>query len=73
MEEGVEEHGDAVGGEGADDLFEVVDGDLVGIAIGEFGERGKDPRLELHHGQMRRKRRRGGLGSGGLGGGFGKL
>lgn len=34
VDEGVEEHGDALGGEGADDLLEVVDGDLVGVAIG---------------------------------------
>lgn len=57
VEEGVEEHGDAVTGEGSDDLLEVIDGDLVGVAVGELGEGGEDPGLELHHGQMRRKGR----------------
>lgn len=55
MSEGVEKHGEAVGGEGLDDLLEVVDGDLVGVAVGELGEGGEDAGLELHHGEMGRE------------------
>lgn len=34
--EAVEEHGDAVGGEGLDDLVEVFHGDLMGVPVGEL-------------------------------------
>ena len=36
--EAVEEHGNGVSGEGLDGLFQVLDGDLVGVAVGELGE-----------------------------------
>lgn len=52
VKEGVNEHRDALGGEGGDDALEVVDGDLVRIAVGELGEGGEDAGLELDHGEV---------------------
>lgn len=69
--EGVDEHRDAVEGKGFDDLFEVVGGDLMSVAVGELGERDEDAGLELDHGEMGGEGGRGG-GFGG-GGGFGEL
>jgi hypothetical protein len=40
----------------ADDAVEVLDGDVVGIAVGELGERGEHPRLELRHRRVLRRR-----------------
>lgn len=48
--ETVEEHRNAVVGEGLDDLLEVFDGDLVGVAVGEFGERSEYSLLQFDHG-----------------------
>lgn len=50
--EAVEEHRNAVRREGLDDLVEVFDGDLVGVSVGEFGERSKDSLLKLNHGKV---------------------
>lgn len=49
MGDGIEHHRNAVSGDGADNLFEVLHGDMVGVSVGELGERSQDPRLELHH------------------------
>lgn len=38
--------------------MELVDCDLVGVAVGELGEGGEDALLQLHHGQVGGERRR---------------
>lgn len=54
----VEEHGEGVGGEGGDDGVEVIEGDLVRVAVRELGEGGEDALFQLHHGQVGGERRR---------------
>lgn len=56
--EAIEEHGKGVSGEGGDDGMELVDCDLVGVAVGELGEGSEDALLQLHHGQVGGERRR---------------
>lgn len=56
--EAIEEDGDAgVGREILDEIVEVVNGDLVGVAVGELGEGGQNALLELHHREVSGDRR----------------
>lgn len=57
--EAIEEDRDAgVRREVLDEIVKVVDGDLVGVTVGELGKGGKNSLLELHHGEVSGDRRR---------------
>lgn len=71
MKEGMEKSRNPIRRNRTDDLLKVVNGNLVGITVGELGEGGKDAALELNHGGVGGKGRVcGRSGGGGGGGGF---
>lgn len=47
VEEAVEEHRDGVVGDGLNGGLEIGDGDLVGVAVGELGQRGEIGRAHV--------------------------
>jgi len=51
--ETVKDHGNGVRRQRSDGLLEVLNRDLVRVAVGELGEGSEDPLLELHHSKVR--------------------